>query len=235
MAEELFISYQLVSKWERGVSEPTADMMFTIIEKYNLTIDYFFDSSSDDQREKEIAIILQAFKQSMVESPSKRPSFAKIAQLANKSQVEIEKHFSTFEDLIYGFINCVDQDIVCRIEHKIVKGASIEAIFIDDLAPILYEKHFALNLLYTRPYISEVWKKFITSRYKQIILQNFDMDKSDSLTVEYIVSIFTVMVSVWMSSENPESLERFQTRIKRMSRDQIDQWFPAKTKNFDEE
>lgn len=141
-----------------GVSEPTADMMFTIIEKYNLTIDYFFDSSSDDQREKEIAIILQAFKQSMVESPSKRPSFAKIAQLANKSQVEIEKHFSTFEDLIYGFINCVDQDIVCRIEHKIVKGASIEAIFIDDLAPILYEKHFALNLLYTRPYISEVWK-----------------------------------------------------------------------------
>lgn len=78
-------------------------------------------------------------------------------------------------------------------------------------------------------------EKFITSRYKQIILKNFDMDKSDSLTLEYIISILMTTVSVWMSEENPESLERFQTRIKRMSRDQIDQWFPAKTKNFDEE
>lgn len=233
LAKELFISYQLVSKWERGLSEPTADMMFTIIEKYKLTMDYFFDNPSEEQRAKEIALILEAFKQSMVESPSKRPSFAKIAQLANKSQVEIEKHFATFDDLIYGFINSVDKDIVGSVEHKIIKGVSIETIFICELAPILYENHFELNLLYTRPYISEVWKKFITSRYKQIILKNFAMDKSDSLTLEYIVSILMTTVSVWMREENPESLECFQYRIRRFSHGQIDQWLPAMPKNLD--
>ncbi|MGO2518177.1 MAG: helix-turn-helix domain-containing protein, partial [Leuconostoc falkenbergense] len=31
LAKAIFVSYQLVSKWERNLSEPTAEMMFTII------------------------------------------------------------------------------------------------------------------------------------------------------------------------------------------------------------
>lgn len=203
-------------------------MMFTIIAKYNLSIDYFFANIAKDRVSNEINKILDAFGQSMVDSPSKKPSLSKISQIANVSQIDIEKHFSTFDDLIYAFINRVDQSIVKNVEEKMAESKDLKAIFIFELAPSLYEKHFELNLLYTRPYISGIWVKFINNRYKRIILNNLEIQKSDSLTLEYFVTILTTMVSTWMSQDNPESLEKFQKRIEHLSKHEINEWLLIK-------
>lgn len=81
-----------------------------------------------------------------------------------------------------------------------------------------------LNLVYTRPYINSIWVKFITNRYKRIILEKFEIRKTDSLTLEYFVATVTAMVAVWMSQENPESLQKFQRRIQRLEIFEINQW-----------
>lgn len=224
LAEDLFVSYQLVSKWERGISEPSAEMMFTIIAKYNLSVDYFFATTKKSKVAVEKDCILDAFEQSMVDSVSQSPSFAKIAQIANISQVELEQHFATFDDLVYAFINRMDKNIVGVFEQEISKNKSLKNIFIYGLAPVLYEKHLVLNLVYTRPYINSIWVKFITNRYKRIILEKFEIRKTDSLTLEYFVATVTAMVAVWMSQENPESLQKFQRRIQRLEIFEINQW-----------
>ena len=40
-ADKLFISYQSVSNWERQKRHPTAEMMLTMIETFNLPLDFF--------------------------------------------------------------------------------------------------------------------------------------------------------------------------------------------------
>lgn len=40
LADTLYISYQAVSNWERHQSQPTADMLHAILEKYHLPADF---------------------------------------------------------------------------------------------------------------------------------------------------------------------------------------------------
>ena len=55
LADTLYISYQAVSNWERHQSQPTADMLLAILEKYHLPHDFFITQSSQQHctQEKE--------------------------------------------------------------------------------------------------------------------------------------------------------------------------------------
>lgn len=224
LAKKLFVSYQLISKWERNISEPTVQMLFTIINSYSLPLDFFMENSTDKQAKDEKNTILSAFVESMYQSIDTFPTFTKISRVANIPKINIEKHFANEDELVYTFINSVDNNIRINLTSQMKLHKNIIDIFINDMAPLLYDKRFELHLLYGRNYIKNIWILFIKNKYKNMIQTYYNAHSINNLDSEYLVDILTAFISVWMSQPNPEPLEDFQFRIKTFVHTPIHDW-----------
>ncbi|HCU42157.1 MAG TPA: DNA-binding protein [Leuconostoc pseudomesenteroides] len=224
LAKAIFVSYQLVSKWERNLSEPTAEMMFTIIDKYQLPFDFFLDPVTQQTQYTAKEVILNAFLESMIASYDKRPTIKKVAQVASLEPEHVALYFANSDELIYEFFNEVDRNIKIEIEAQIVSHHDLITIFINNMAPLLYDKRVQLHVLYTRPYIKGIWLAFIKSKYKRILLAHHQVDKQEGLALEYLIEVLTAFISVWLSQPNPEPLAAFQNRMRCLTGRPINQW-----------
>lgn len=213
LATNLFVSYQLVSKWERHISEPTTEMLLKIIKHYQLPFDYFTKSSIDEPLLQETEAIIAAFIESMIVSPDVMPTLSQVSQYSNLSLKQIERYYSTTTELIYEFIAVIDRKINLQVSLQVENRKDIIEIFVFDMAPMLYERRLVLHLLYSRPYIQNIWIKFITEKYHQLLLTHQNIKKSNRLDMEYLVELLTTLISVWLRQDNPESLEAFQNRV----------------------
>lgn len=221
LASELFISYQLVSKWERGICDPTLDMIMFIVNKYDLPLNYFIDKENfTDKKES----IMNALVETMMVSSDQMPTFLEISQISGVSQRELSAYFQTPEALMYRFIVMVDQNIQREIKWQIANSdKSIMNIFLYDMTPLLFKRRVELHLLYTRPYINGLWFKFITKKYKQILLHHHHTHIETDLDMDYLIGCLTSFITVWMSQDNPEPLVIFQNRVKKiMSRNMFE-------------
>lgn len=223
LAEKLYISFQSVSNWERGVAHPTTEMMLHIIENFQLPMAFFIDEPFDSKEEK---LILSSFVKSMYHSRDEAPSLENIQALSGLSAEQITSYFPSYDDLVYAIIHQVDQNIKMRVADRLATNDDVMAVFIDDMAPLLYSKKNELHILYTRPYIKGVWMQFIKSKYKSILLQHTLNESSynDNLATEYLIETLMGFISVWMSQTEPESLEQFQNRIKYLANNNLSSW-----------
>ena len=224
LAKTIFVSYQLVSKWERNLSEPTAEMMFTIIDKYQLPFDFFLDPVTQQMQHTARERILNAFLESMIASYDKKPTINKVAQVAALEPEHVALYFANSDELIYEFFNEVDRNIKIEIEAQVASHHDLITIFINNMAPLLYAKRVPLHVLYTRPYIKGIWLAFIKSKYKRILLAHHQVDEQEGLALEYLIEVLTAFISVWLSQPNPESLKAFQSRMRRLTGNNINQW-----------
>ena len=224
LAKELFISYQLVSKWERNISEPTTQMLFTIINKYDLPLNFFMKYQLNDNDDRKKNIIFNSFIDSMYQSPYSFPSFKRIAQIANINQIDIYTFFQSEEELMYEFINKIDQSIKIDVESHMKTGKNIVDIFIEDMAPLLYDKRSELYLLYTRIYIKDIWIEFITIKYKKLFQKYYGEFNINDLNSSYFVNVLTSFISVWMNQKNTEPLYSFQSRMRNVTSTPIHDW-----------
>lgn len=213
LAAELFISYQLVSKWERNICEPSMEMMMDIIDKYQLPFDIFADQSiSKNQKHT----IIKAFIDAMLVQSEKMPTIQQVAQLAGLSINNVLIHFQSSDDLLYEFMVMLDKNIQKTVNLKISKNKNIINIFLDDMVPLLYQERTKLRLLYIRPYTKELWTRFITNKYKQILNNHKIVREISELDMDYIVGCLTLFISTWISQPYPEPLTLFQERVKRI-------------------
>lgn len=223
-ADQLFISYQSVSSWEREKGHPTAEMMLTIIDTFDLPLNFFMpnahthDAVDDEQR------ILAAFIKSMTASAVKAPSMSTVANFAGLPQTHVTHYFPTFDDLAYATINAVDDNIKATVESRLAVNDDILAIFVQDLAPLLYQEHAVLHILYTRPYIRGVWVQFLKAKYKSLLLKYQPAAANDILGTEYFIETLTGFISVWMSQETPEPIAAYQNRIQQLTTRAIVNW-----------
>ncbi|MCT4386636.1 XRE family transcriptional regulator [Leuconostoc pseudomesenteroides] len=224
LANELFVSSQLISNWERHISEPTTEMLLKIIKHYQLPFDYFTESSKDEPFMREKEAIVTAFVQSMVTCPDVMPTLSQVSKYSDLSLEQIKKYFSTTDELIYEFIVIIDRKINLQVSLQVENNKDIVEIFVFDMTPMLYERRAVLNLLYSHPYVKDIWTQFITEKYHQLLLTHQNMKKSNQLDLEYLVELLTTFISVWLRQENPESLEVFQNRVLKL--------FDHKSKNW---
>lgn len=213
LANKLFVSCQLISNWERHISEPTTDTLLEIIKHYQLPFDYFTESNRDDPIIPEKEAIVGAFIQSMVICPNVIPNLRQVSKYSDLSLEQIKSYFSTTNELIYELIVIVDKKIKLQVSLQVENNKNIVEIFIFDMAPMLYERRTVLNLLYTRPYVKDIWVKFITEKYNQLLLTHQNMKESNRLDIEYLVESLTTIIAVWLRKEEPEPLEIFQNRV----------------------
>lgn len=224
LAKTIFVSYQLVSKWERNLSEPTAEMMFTIIDKYQLPFDFFWNPVTQQMQHTARERILNAFLESMIASYDKKPTINKVAQVAALEPEHVALYFANSDELIYEFFNEVDRNIKIEIEAQVASHHDLITIFVNNMAPLLYAKRVPLHVLYTRPYIKGIWLAFIKSKYKRILLAHHQVDEQEGLALEYLIEVLTAFISVWLSQPNPESLKAFQSRMRSLTGNNINQW-----------
>lgn len=223
-ADKLFISYQSVSSWEREKGHPTAEMMLTIIETFNLPLNFFMPMDQKSQNLDDEQLILSAFIKSMAESIDKTPTMATIASLSGLSVERVTDYFPTFDDLAYATINAVDDNIKVKIESRLAVDDDILAIFINDMAPLLYQEHTVLHILYTRPYIRGVWVQFLKSKYKSLLIKYHPIAAQDLLDTDYFIEILTGFISVWMSQPVPEPLADYQKRMVILTNHALSNW-----------
>lgn len=225
LAKSLFISYQLVSKWEHNIAFPTAETLLDIANIYQLPLNYFSDGEEVDGfkiSEKERVFV--GFTEYMVQFDNDWPTLHAIASVSNISETTIRKYFNSINELIYAYIINIDQSIKIEVEQKVAENKNIMTIFLEDMAPLLYRKRFELNVLYTRSYIKNIWISFIRSKYKRILSNHKSAVGNDSLELEYSIEILISFISTWLRQQNPENLEDFQSRIKKMTSVNINQW-----------
>jgi transcriptional regulator with XRE-family HTH domain len=226
LAKSLFVSYQLVSKWEHNIAYPTAETLLDIVNIYQLPLNFFSDDDEwvNDLKISEKERVFVGFTECMLQSYNDYPTIHSIASVANISETTIRKYFNSINELIYAYIVYVDQSIKIEVEQKIAENKNILNIFLEDMAPLLYRKRLELNVLYTRSYIKNIWTSFIRSKYKRILSNHKSVVDINSLELEYSVELLISFISTWLSQQNPENLEDFQSRIKKMTSVNINQW-----------
>ncbi|WP_220741282.1 helix-turn-helix domain-containing protein [Leuconostoc miyukkimchii] len=213
MADELFISYQLVSKWERHLGEPTTEMILQIIDRYQLPFDYFIESGRDEHVNQEKEMIIRSFIKSMFESPDIMPSLVQVAEFSSLSLKDVKQHFKSVNEITYELFAIVDKKIKLEVSSQVENSKDILQIFIFDMSPMLYERRIILNVLYTRPYIKDAWTHFISNRYKKLLLTHQKVEVETKLDMAYLIEILIAFISVWLKQSNPEPLAAFQNRI----------------------
>lgn len=92
------------------------------------------------------------------------------------------------------------------------------------MAPMLYERRRVLNLLYARPYIKNIWIKFITTKYTQLLSSHQNVSRENSLDLEYLIGTLTTFISVWLRQPKPETLSAFQNRIIKLLGTDFNRW-----------
>lgn len=219
LVDTLYISYQAVSNWERHQSQPTADMLLAILEKYHLPHDFFI-TQSKQQCTQEKEQILRGFLESLMYCASKPPSYATIAQFANLSIAQICQHFPNYEALVNQFMVTVDDQIKPTVEMHLIAHEDLITIFSTHMAPRLYAEREKLHLLYTRPYLKDTWLRFIKGRYKQLIQQW----QPKAIDATYMLDVLITFISVWLSAVHPEPLATFQRRIQHLTRIPMQSW-----------
>lgn len=226
LAKSLFISYQLVSKWEHNIASPTAETLLDIVNIYQLPLNFFSDDDEEfnDFKISEKERVFVGFAEYMLQSYDDCPTLHSIASVANISETTISKYFNSINELIYAYIVHIDQNIKIEVEQKVAENKNILTIFLEDMAPLLYRKRLELNVLYTRPYIKNIWISFIRSKYKRILLNHRSVVGNNSLELEYSIEILISFISTWLRQQNPETLEDFQSRIQKMTSVNINQW-----------
>ncbi|MGR8825832.1 helix-turn-helix domain-containing protein [Leuconostoc mesenteroides] len=224
LAEELFISYQSISNWERNVSHPTTEILLTIIEKYNLPLDFFIEHIESVKVNEDKKNIMNSFLECMIYSHDVRPTIDMISNVSKISKLKIKQYFPDYEDLVYEFINSVDHEIKIKISQQVNQNKDIIGIFIEDMAPLLYKKREELRVLYTRPYIKIIWLQFIKSKYKNILKKHNNIDDEHGTELDYIIETLTGFINVWLSQGNPESLVQFQNRIYKLTSTTMNRW-----------
>lgn len=229
LAQSLFVSYQLVSKWERNISFPTVETLIDIINVYHLPLDFFTNNNNVDDidfqsRMSEKEQIFIGFTECMFQSENDCPTIKSIACITNMAENTIKKYFNNINELIYAYIVHIDKNIKTEIEHKIMVNTNILTIFMEDMAPLLYHRRLELKILYTRPYIKHIWINFIRGKYKNILSNYTNFGGDNGLELEYAIDLLTSFISTWLRQTSPESLEDFQIRIKKLTSISIDQW-----------
>jgi len=211
LANQLFVTYEQVSEWERNVTIPHANILFEIIKKYDLPLNYFVTMDNKDKIDKQI---FKGFGQSIRLSNFSKPKLEEISRLSGISKRVISNKFSTYENLLYNFFNSLDDPIYNVIYDEVEslnKSEIIITIFTNYMLPYVYKKREIFKILYTRNYISEFWKEFIKIRYTRLIYSFFD--SIDRLQAEYISEMLIGFISVWISQEEIEPLENLQVRV----------------------
>ncbi|MDI6553302.1 helix-turn-helix domain-containing protein [Leuconostoc falkenbergense] len=224
LAKSLFVSYQLVSKWERNVSSPTAETLLDIVDVYHLPLDFFINDTDIEPRMSEKEKIFVGFTECMLQSENDCPTVKSIASITNMTENTIKKYFHNINELIYAYIVHIDKNIKLEVEQKVVINKNILTIFIEDMAPLLYHHRLELKFLYTRPYVKNVWINFIRGKYKNILSNHTGCNDHSGIELEYAIEILTSFISTWLSQPNPENLEDFQMRIKKLTSTNINQW-----------
>lgn len=224
LADQLFISCQLVSKWERHLGEPTTEMILQIIDKYQLPFDYFSKKNRNELLNQEKESIINAFIKSMLDYPDKMPTLEQVSNYSHLSQGKIKEIFSVTDELIYELIIVVDKNIQFEVASQIECDKDIVEIFVFNMAPMLYERRRVLNLLYTRPYVKNIWIKFITTKYTQLLSSHQKVSRENSLDLEYLIGTLTTFISVWLRQPKPETLSTFQNRIIKLLGTDFNRW-----------
>lgn len=224
VANDLFISYQSISNWERNKSHPTTDILLSIIDKYDLPINFFVTKKTTSEIQSKKNIIINYFFESMTYCVNKEPTVEMISQLSGISSLKIREYFPNYDDLIYTFINAIDQEILSIIEKEIKNNKNVIDIFINSMIPLLYNEKDKLQILYTRYYIKDIWLKFIKTRYTKIIIENSKISIKEKNNVTILVNIMTVLISEWISTTNPEPVKKFQKRLEYLTRTPLAEW-----------
>lgn len=224
-ADKLFISYQSISNWERQKGHPSAEMMLTIIDTFDLPLDYFLNHRNGHHSSTDEAVILSAFFKSMANSLDEKPTFESISKLSHISVSKLKTYFPSIEDLMYASINEVDKSIKAQVMSSLSNSNNILDVFINDMSPLLYNKRDMLHILYTRIYVKGLWIQFIKTKYKSIIISSSEIASSDPLKTEYLIETLMGFISVWMSQKEPESLEQFRNRIDHFAKTPLINWY----------
>ncbi|MEX0379954.1 helix-turn-helix domain-containing protein [Leuconostoc sp. MS02] len=224
LAKELFVSYQLISKWERNITTPSVETLFHIINKYHLEIDFFMDNSTENEQQTDIKYIFEAFTKCMIDATDTHPTIKQISAISNIPLSKIAKYFTNIEEIAYAFIVDVDSDIKKELETHVFKGKDPLTIFIEDMMPLLYQKRVTLHLLYTRSYIKGIWLNFINNKYKKLLINHPSINETSHLELEYLISVLTSIISVWLGQTHPEPLDTVQKRITTLIHTNIDSW-----------
>lgn len=224
LAKSLFVSYQLVSKWERNLSSPTVEMLLDVVNIYHLPLDFFSNDSEIKSQISEKELIFVGFTECMLQSYNDCPTIKSVSSMINMPETTLKKYFNNINELIYAYVVYIDKNIKIKVEQKVFLNKNILTIFIEDMAPLLYLKRLELNILYTRPYIKNIWINFIRSKYKRILSRHSVYIGNSGLELEYSIEILTSFISTWLRQTNPESLENFQSRIKKLTSTNINKW-----------
>lgn len=214
-AEKLYISFQSVSNWERHKGHPTTEMMLLIIEKFNLPLDFFIIPPTNSCEDNDEELILLSFLANMHSNREDKPSLKQLEKTSGIAIQKIKQYYPSYDDLFYAVINRIDKDVKIKVETSLSTNDNLISVFINDMAPMLYEKKEELHLLYTRPYIRNIWITFIKSKYLSLITRYNPKLAADILTTEYLIEMLTSFISVWMSQPEPEPLVDFQNRMKK--------------------
>lgn len=224
LAESLFVTYQLVSKWERNVSSPTVETLLDMVNIYHLPLDFFNNNSNIEPQISEKEKIFVGFTESMLHSHNDCPTIQSISSLTDISENTIKKYFNTINELIYAYFVYIDKNIKMEVEQKVLINKNILNIFIEDMIPLLYNKRLELHILYTRPYIKHIWVNFIRNKYKALLLMHNAVIDKDDIELEYTIRILITFISTWLSQTNPEPVDKFQHRIKTITSTNINKW-----------
>lgn len=223
MADKLFVSFQLISKWERGSSEPSIAMILLMIRTFNLPLNFFLDNNSSPYIESEKDKIMNVFIQIMEQSFEEPPTITELSAISDISVYKINQYFGSLQDIMYEIMNKVDQKIEIEIQSKI-KNTNIVDVFINDMTPMLYKNKHILNLMYSRPYIKDLWISFIRVKYTSIISNVASTKNLSSLNINILVEVLIIFISTWMTQSIPESLTDFQRKATYLLNSPVNTW-----------
>lgn len=223
MADKLFVSFQLISKWERGSSEPNIEMILLMIRTFNLPLNFFLDNDASPDIKSEKDKLIDAFIQIMKRSFEEPPTINELSAISDISVYKINKYFGSLQDIMYEIMNKVDQKIEIKIQSKI-KDTNIVDVFINDMAPMLYKNRQILNLMYSRPYIKDLWISFIRVKYTSIISDVVSTKNLSSLNINILIEVLIIFISTWMTQSIPESLTDFQKKATLLLNSPINTW-----------
>lgn len=213
LANQLFVTYQEISEWEANHITPSTEIVFSIIKRFSLPLNYFTTLEEKSYIDK---LIFQGFFESIRVSYLKKPSLEEVARASGVSKILIKTNFLSYENLLYNFLNSIDEPIYQDIHNEIKSKNSREIIidiYINKMLPYVYERNETFKVLYTRHYIAPVWKEFIKIRYTRVMHHLFQ--DSDELKAEYVSEMLIGLISVWITQENIEPLETLQKRTKK--------------------
>jgi transcriptional regulator with XRE-family HTH domain len=223
MADKLFVSFQLISKWERGSSEPSIEMILLMIRTFNLPLNFFLDNDTSPYIESEKDKLMNVFIQIMEQSFEEPPTITELSSISDISVYKINKYFGSLQDIMYEIMNKVDQKIEIEIQSKI-KGTNIVDVFINDMTPMLYKNRRILSVMYSRPYIKDLWISFIRVKYTSIISDVASTKNLSSQNINILVEVLIIFISTWMTQSIPESLTDFQKKATHLLNSPVTTW-----------